>query len=120
MAAFVITPPACLDHLARPGHPERRERLGAIDRALEDERFQTLMRVEAPAASLETIALCHPMDYVTAVRDATPKEGLVGLDADTTLSPGSFEAALRPAGGATYAVDEVMPAQAANAFVAIR
>ena len=120
MSTLLITHPACLDHLTPAGHPERPERLRAIDRALEDERFQTLLRVEAPAASLETIALCHPMDYVTTVRDATPKEGLVGLDADTTLSPGSFEAALRAAGGATYAVDEVMAGKAANAFVATR
>src|SRR5215470_9646288 len=120
MTTLLITHPACLDHLTPPGHPERPERLRAIDRALEDERFQTLIRVEAPAASLETIALCHPMDYVTGVRDATPKEGLVGLDADTTMSPGSFEAALRAAGGATYAVDEVMAGRARNAFVATR
>jgi acetoin utilization deacetylase AcuC-like enzyme len=120
MSTLLITHPACLDHQTPPGHPERPERLRAIDRALEDERFQTLIRVEAPRASLETIALCHPMDYVTAVRDATPKEGLVGLDADTTLSPGSFEAALRAAGGATYAVDEVMAGKAKNAFVATR
>jgi acetoin utilization deacetylase AcuC-like enzyme len=120
MSTLLITHPACLDHQTPPGHPERPERLRAIDRALEDERFQTLIRVEAPAASLETIALCHPMDYVTAVRDATPKEGLVGLDADTTLSPGSFEAALRAAGGATFAVDEVMAGKAKNAFVATR
>ena len=120
MATLLITHPACLEHLTPPGHPERPDRLRAIDRALEDERFQTLIRVEAPAASLETIALCHPMDYVTAVRDATPKEGLVGLDADTTMSPGSFEAALRAAGGATYAVDEVMAGKANNAFVATR
>src|SRR5258707_6076945 len=120
MPTLLITHPACLDHQTPPGHPERPERLRAIDRALEDERFQTLLRVEAPRASLETIALCHPMDYVTAVRDATPKEGLVGLDADTTLSPGSFEAALRAAGGVTYAVDEVVAGKAANAFVATR
>src|ERR1700704_2785441 len=120
MSTLLITPPACLQHLTPAGHPERPDRLRAIDRALEDERFQMLVRVEAPAASLETIALCHPMDYVTAIRDATPKEGLIGLDADTTLSPGSFEAALRAAGGATYAVDEVMAGKAANDFVAIR
>src|SRR4030081_2044747 len=120
MSTLLITHPAALQHLTPAGHPERPDRLRAIDRALEHERFQTLMRVEAPAASLETIALCHPMDYVTAIRDATPKEGLIGLDADTTLSPGSFEAALRAAGGATYAVDEVMAGKAANAFVATR
>ena len=120
MTTLLVTHPACLEHLTPAGHPERPDRLRAIDRALEHERFQTLARVAAPAAELETIALCHPMDYVTGIRDATPKTGLVGLDADTTLSPGSFEAALRAAGGAVYAVDEVMTGRAKNAFVATR
>ncbi len=120
MATLLITHSACLNHLTPAGHPERPDRLRAIDRALEHERFQDLVRVEAPAAALETIALCHPMSYVTAVRDATPKEGIVGLDADTSMSPGSFEAALRAAGGAVHAVDEVMAGRAKNAFVAIR
>ena len=120
MSTLLITHPACLDHLTPAGHPERPERLRAIDRALEQERFQTLARVEAPAATLETIALCHPMDYVIGVRDATPKEGLVRLDADTSMSPGSFEAALRAVGGAVHAVDEVMTGRAKNAFVATR
>jgi acetoin utilization deacetylase AcuC-like enzyme len=117
---LLITHPACLDHLTPAGHPERPDRLRAIDRVFEQERFQMLGRVEAPAAALETIALCHPMDYVTTIRDAPPKTGLVGLDADTTMSPGSFEAALRAAGGAVHAVDEVMAGKARNAFVATR
>src|SRR6266567_7389067 len=120
MSTLLITHPACLDHLTPAGHPERPDRLRAINRALGHERFRALVRVEAPAASLETIARCHPMQYVTAIRDATPKEGLLGLDADTTLSPGSFEAALRAAGGAVLAIDEVMTGKAANAFVATR
>ena len=45
---------------------------------------------------------------------------MVRLDADTSMSPGSFEAALRAAGGAVHAVDEVMTGKAANAFVATR
>ncbi len=120
MSTLLITHPACLEHLTPMGHPERPDRLRAIERILENERFQTLAREQAPAASLETIALCHPMDYIEAVRDATPKEGLARLDADTTMSPGSFEAALRAAGGATRAVDEVMDQAANNAFVAAR
>jgi acetoin utilization deacetylase AcuC-like enzyme len=120
MSTLLITHPACLDHLTPMGHPERPDRLRAIERFLETERFQTLAREQAPAASLETIALCHPMDYIEAIRDATPKDGLVPLEADTTISPGSFEAALRAAGGATRAVDEVMEQTIANAFVATR
>ena len=120
MTTLLITHPACLNHLMPAGHPERPDRLRAIERALEDERFQNLARVEAPAASLEVIVLCHPMDYVTAIRDATPQNGLVQLDADTSMSPGSFEAALRAAGGAVLAVDEVMAGKARNAFVATR
>jgi acetoin utilization deacetylase AcuC-like enzyme len=66
------------------------------------------------------IARVHPMDYVEQVREASPKEGLVRLDADTTMSPGSFEAVLRAAGGACCAVDEVFEKKASNAFVATR
>ena len=120
MSTLLITHPACLDHLTPLGHPERPDRLRAIERALEAEKFQTLARVRAPPATLEIIALCHPMDYVTQIRDATPREGMVRLDADTSMSPGSFEAALRAVGGAIYAVDEVFLKKAANAFVATR
>jgi acetoin utilization deacetylase AcuC-like enzyme len=60
------------------------------------------------------------MDYVEQIRDATPQQGMVQLDADTSMSPGSFEAALRAAGGAVFAVDQVMAKKADNAFVATR
>jgi len=120
MSTLLITHPDCLEHRTPPGHPERPERLRAVENALAAEKFQSLVRVQAPRASLETIALCHPMDYVTEVRDATPKEGLIRLDADTSMSPGSFEAALRAVGGAVHAVDEVVGKKAANAFVATR
>jgi acetoin utilization deacetylase AcuC-like enzyme len=120
MSTLLITHPACLNHLTPPGHPERPDRLRAIERALEAEKFQTLARAQAPMAALEIVALCHPMDYVTEVRGATPSEGMVRLDADTSMSPGSFEAALRAVGGAVLAVDEVFSKKAANAFVATR
>jgi acetoin utilization deacetylase AcuC-like enzyme len=120
MATLLVTHPACLDHLTPAGHPERPDRLRAIDRELEDERFQSLARVEAPRASLETIALCHPAGYVEEIRSAVPSAGLVRLDADTSMSPGTFEAVLRAVGGAVMAAEEVMAGRAANAFCAIR
>jgi acetoin utilization deacetylase AcuC-like enzyme len=120
MSTLLISHPACLQHLTPAGHPERPDRLRAIEQALEAEKFQALQRVEAPMAELETIALCHPMDYIEELRDASPKEGMVRLDADTSMSPGTFEAALRAVGGATLAVDEVLAKKTDNAFVATR
>jgi acetoin utilization deacetylase AcuC-like enzyme len=120
MTTLLITHPACLNHLTPAGHPERPDRLRAIEQALEQEQFQHLARMEAPVAASETIALCHPLDYISEIEAASPKQGLVRLDADTTMSPGSFEAALRGAGGATLAVDEVVEKRAPNAFVAVR
>jgi acetoin utilization deacetylase AcuC-like enzyme len=115
-----LSHPACLDHQTPLGHPERADRLRAIEQALEDEKFQMLAREQAPMAPGEIVALCHPMDYVDAIRNASPQEGMVQLDADTSMSPGSLEAALRAVGGGVRAVDEVMSGKAANAFVAVR
>jgi len=120
MSTLLVTHPACLDHLTPPGHPERPDRLRAVWQALEHEKFQNLARMEAPAAPVEAITLCHPLDYVQEIEAASPKQGMVRLDADTTMSPGSFAAALRGAGCALAAVDEVMAKRAANAFVAVR
>jgi acetoin utilization deacetylase AcuC-like enzyme len=122
MSTLLISHPACLDHENGLGHPERPDRLRAIEQALEDERFHMLAREPAPMAEAEIVALCHPMEYIEAIREAAPSdgEGMVRLDADTSMSPGTFEAALRAVGGATLAVDEVMNQKAGNAFVAIR
>ena len=122
MSTLLISHPACLNHLTPPGHPERPDRLRVVEEALADERFQLLAREQAPMAEAEIIALVHPMEYIEAIREAAPSEdeGMIRLDADTSMSPGSLEAALRAVGGGVLAVDEVMNQKAANAFVAVR
>src|SRR5260370_34929679 len=100
MTTLLVTHPACLDHLTPSGHPERPDRLRAIERALEDEKFQTLAREQAPMAELDVIALAHPRDYVEQVRQASPGGGPIGLDAHPPMSPGSFRAGPRRARGA--------------------
>ncbi len=120
MPTLLVTHPACLDHLTPLGQPERPARLRAIADILAQEPFAALARADAPTATFETIALCHPIEHIEHIRAATPKQGMVRIDADTSLSPGSFEAALRAAGGAVHAVNEVITGKADNAFVAIR
>ncbi len=75
MPTLFITHPACLDHLTPPGHPERPDRLRAINEVLGGKEFSALRRAEAPAASLENLALCHPMEYIEAIRAVTPQQG---------------------------------------------
>jgi acetoin utilization deacetylase AcuC-like enzyme len=120
MTTLLVTHPAGLNHLTPAGHPERPDRLRAIDKALEAERFQLLVREESPMAEIDQVTLCHPANYLDAIRRANPSEGMVRLDADTSMSPGTFEAALRAVGGATLAADEVMAGTVQNAFCAMR
>jgi len=120
VTTLLITHPACLDHDMGAGHPERPDRLRAVDHALEAETFQMLARDAAPRADIAAIARVHPSEYIEAIRAATPTQGHTFIDQDTSMSPASFEAALRSAGAAIFAVDEVMSGKARNAFVATR
>ena len=120
MTTLLICHPACLLHDMGEGHPEQPDRLRAIDRAMESEVFQMLARDVAPRAEISAIARVHPLDYIEAIRAATPTQGHTAIDDETSMSPGSFEAALRSAGGAIFAVDEVMTRKVRNAFVATR
>ncbi len=120
MTTLLISHPACMLHDMGEGHPERPDRLRAIDRAMESEVFQMLARDVAPRAEISAIARVHPLDYIEAIRAATPSQGHTAIDDETSMSPGSFEAALRSAGGAIFAVDEVMTRKVGNAFVATR
>jgi hypothetical protein len=56
MSTLLITHSACLDHLTPEGHPERPDRLRAVEQALEDEAFSALVREQAPEADMELAA----------------------------------------------------------------
>jgi acetoin utilization deacetylase AcuC-like enzyme len=120
MSTLYLCHPSTLEHRTPSGHPERPDRIRAIERTLEDERFAGLVRVEAPLGTPAMAALAHPEAYVTAIQEVAPKDGMVAIDADTTMSPGTMEAVMRGVGAAVQAVDEVMTGKARNAFVAMR
>ncbi len=103
-----------------PGHPERPERLRAIERALADEAFAALVRRTAPHADQAALERVHPHSYLLALEQAAPREGYAALDSDTVMCPHTLEAAWRAAGGAVAAVDAVMTGEANTAFVAAR
>ena len=120
MTTLLLTHPACLDHLTPPGHPERPDRLRAINQILAEQRFDPLVRIEAPEGSLDDVTLCHSESYVTELRGVAPASGMVYIDGDTSMSPGTWEAVMRGVGGAVAATDAIMTGKHNNAFVAVR
>ena len=120
MTTRLYSHPIYLEHLTPPGHPERPDRLRAIARTLEDEAFAQLVHVESPAGDEATILYAHPEEYVEKIRRAIPDEGIARLDADTSASPKSWEAAITAIGAANAAVDDVFSGKADNVFVASR
>ncbi len=120
MTTLLYTHEDCFHHDTGQMHPECPERLKAVLAALDAEEFSALQRREAPKASREQLARVHPEAYIARVLAAIPASGHANLDGDTTLSPGSGDAALRAAGALCAAVDAVMAEEARNAFCAVR
>jgi acetoin utilization deacetylase AcuC-like enzyme len=120
MTTLLLTHRASLDHLTPPGHPERPDRIRAVDQVLGESRFQKLVREDAPEGTLDLVRLCHDEHYVEELRRVAPDKGLIYLDGDTSMSPGTWEAVMRGVGGAVAATDAVMSGAADNAFVAMR
>jgi acetoin utilization deacetylase AcuC-like enzyme len=120
MVTRLYTHPIYLEHLTPAGHPERPDRLRAIQRVLDDEAFAALDRVEAPMGDEATILYAHPQEHLDRVRAAVPSEGMTQIDADTVATPKSWQAALTAIGAANAAVDDVFEGRADNVFVASR
>jgi acetoin utilization deacetylase AcuC-like enzyme len=124
MATLLITHPSFVNHDTGPGHPERPDRMRAIDMILAHDVFKELVREEAPLREdvEEHIARAHPLVYWEEIRAIAtgPIDGTRHIDGDTVVSPGSWEAALRAVGAGLHAVDAVMSGRAANAFCQVR
>jgi acetoin utilization deacetylase AcuC-like enzyme len=101
-----LSHPSSLEHDTGFGHPERADRIRAIEAELERRDWLGYERREAPAATLEQLQAVHPPEYVELVRDMTARQA--AFDLDTPTSDGSWEAALHAAGGACALVDALM------------
>ena len=120
MTTAYFSHPDCSDHVTPNGHPEQVARLAAITAALSDPKFDALLRRDTPLGTDDQIRLAHPQAYIDAIRAAAPSAGTISLDADTHMSKGSLNAALRAVGGVCAAVDDVMSGTVTNAFCGMR
>lgn len=120
MTTLCIYDPVFLEHDTGPGHPECADRLHAIMGALAEPAFQDLSRRAPPEASAEQLQRVHAEMHVRNLLALTPGDGLMYLDGDTCVSPGSREAALKAAGAGILAVDAVQGGEALRAFCPVR
>lgn len=120
MSTLLVSQTNFADHTTPDGHPERADRLRAVEEALARSRFDALLRREAPSGDLNLAELVHDSRYLARLRDARPAEGIGQIDPDTFIAAGSLEVAATGLGGALAALDAVLMGEVDNAFCAIR
>jgi acetoin utilization deacetylase AcuC-like enzyme len=116
-APLYLRHPSSLEH-DTGAHPERAERIRAIEAELSARDWLGWEVREAPRADLERILAVHPRSHVDAVRDLSARSG--ALDLDTPTSPGSWEAAMHAAGGACALVEALLSGEAPTGFSVLR
>ncbi|HHQ69005.1 MAG TPA: histone deacetylase family protein [Halothiobacillaceae bacterium] len=121
MNVAIFSHPDCLEHKNGSLHPDQPGRINAIfDQLIASGIDPFLVHQQAPYADDEAVTRAHCPHYLDALRTNIPTEGIVPLDGDTALSPGSLDAALRAAGAGVAGVDWVMQGENRAAFGAVR
>jgi acetoin utilization deacetylase AcuC-like enzyme len=120
MTTLVYTHASSLTHETPGGHPERVDRIKAVNAVLGAAALKGIVRRDAPRGLDDHILLAHTEEHLRRMKSMSPEQGFEAVDADTVMSPGTLEAAYRAVGAATAAVDAVFRADADNAFCALR
>ena len=106
-------------HLNQPGHPERPERLEAVLRGVRSAVGIELIEKLPEVADPELLYLVHRPDYVRTIKEMSEAGG-GRLDADTSASASSWEAATLAAGAGPMAVQALEDGLADSAFLSLR
>jgi acetoin utilization deacetylase AcuC-like enzyme len=102
-----------------PRHPERPERLLALEAEMERHAWFGCMRLDAPRVEREQLLAVHPERHIASIESLCASGGGF-LDGDTACVPETWEAALRAAGGAVALVDALIGGEAGTGFAALR
>ena len=108
------------NHDTGNGHPEKIDRVTAVIENFKKIDDKNLIWKKPAKFNLSLINKTHSEDYVNQVEKSFPKKGLVFLDGDTIISPGSKDATKDAVGSIIAAIDGVENKEFNNAFCAVR
>ena len=116
-----FTHPSYDEHRMHDGHPERPERTQSILAHLKDTGQMASFEKRKPqAVSEEALKRVHEPLYLKNLAKSAPASGLVTIDPDTHLAPGSLRAARLAAGALEEAVDLVLSGKSKRVFSCAR
>jgi acetoin utilization deacetylase AcuC-like enzyme len=102
-----------------PRHPERPERIVALEAQMKRHDWFGCDVVLAPEATREQLLAVHPAAHIDSIEELSGSGG-GPIDYDTVATAATYEAAVRAAGGAVALVDELLSGSAATGFSAMR
>jgi acetoin utilization deacetylase AcuC-like enzyme len=106
LPGLLLSHPSSLEH-DTGAHPERADRLRAIERELSARSYLGWEPVTSSPAARDVVELVHPGEYVSEI-ERFVEAGGGALDPDTYASPGTFVAALHGVGGGVAAAEAVV------------
>lgn len=121
MTTAIVHHPIFREHDTGPGHPETPSRYQVVMDALRGDAalWSSLVEVQAREAPRGDIQAAHSPQLYKQI-ERVVSEGFGYLDADTTVSMRSFDAARHAAGAPCQAIDLIMKGDVSNAFVPVR
>ena len=105
-------------------HPEKKERLQAVLKSIQNISIDGVEIFDAPLAVVEDICLVHPLKHINNIFSLIPNSGLVGVEkepyADTFLCSNSKNAILRSCGAGIAAANRIIIDNEKRVFCAVR
>ena len=120
MKTGLITSDTYKNHNTGNGHPEKIDRVTAIIDNFKKVDNKNLIWKKPNKFDEFFLNKTHSLDYINHVKQSFPKKGLVFLDGDTIVSPGSKDATRDAVGSIITAIDGVQNKEFKNAFCAVR
>ena len=120
MKTGLITSDTYKNHNTGNGHPEKIDRVTAIIDNFKKVDNKNLIWKKPNKFDEFFLNKTHSIEYINHVKQSFPKKGLVFLDGDTIVSPGSKDATKDAVGSIITAIDGVQDKEFKNAFCAVR